>query len=237
MQRITGEYCPVVQETCLYFVDIYGNKIPENPKTSNRCGEFKKPSRCLSKHLIHKDFCIDTYELPNIKGRIPQSWMSWYDVKKTCEGDGKRLCTKSEWTFSCEGEAMQPYPYGDGYHRDTTACNFDRVLGQKEAAAIEQCKHFPVSPDKPCRKYLDSLLVPSGSMETCQSPFKVFDQVGNLDEFVVNESGHPFKSALVSGHVFGVRNACRPMTDAHNEFFSWWETSGRCCSDVNDKWK
>src|ERR1017187_4339225 len=126
MVFVEGEYCPVVQETCLYFVDIHGNKIPETKKWPGRCGEYKTPTKCLSNKLAHKEFCIDQYEYPNIKGHIPQSRMSWYDVKASSEKEGKRLCTKSEWTFSCEGPEMHPYPYGDGFHRDTTACNFDQ---------------------------------------------------------------------------------------------------------------
>ena len=238
MVYVSGEYCPVVQETCLYFVDTHGHKIPETKRWPGRCGEYKAPTKCLSTKKVHKEFCIDKFEYPNIAEHIPQSWMSWYDVKASCESEGKRLCTKSEWTFGCEGPDMHPYPYGDGFHRDLTACNFDRSTKGINVFACTPHKDNVsgrmVAPavGAPCRKQLDSLLVPSGSMPRCVSPFGVFDQVANIDEFVVNETGHPYKSSLVGGHIFGVRNACRPQTENHSPKFAWYETGGRCCNDA-----
>lgn len=116
---------------------------------------------------------------------------------------------------------MRPYPYGDGYHRDKAACNFDN-----DETGVN------VFQDSRDVRLLDRFLKPSGSMPRCVSPFGVYDMPGNLDEFVVNESGRPYKSGLMGGHVFGVRNACRPMTDGHNEAFSWYETTARCCADT-----
>jgi len=78
---------------------------------------------------------------------------------------------------------------------------------------------------------LHNMLVLSGSKEQCVSDWGVYDMPGNVDEWVVNESGKPFVSGLMGGHVFGVRNASRPMTDAHGPTFSWYETGTRCCSD------
>jgi sulfatase-modifying factor enzyme 1 len=223
MVLVDGMYCPSVEEVCLYYVDIKGNKVPpgDTPQQTGRCGEFQFPSICLSENKIHKRFCIDKFEMPNVEGQIPQSWMTWYDVKKAAEAQGKRLCLKSEWVFACEGKDIKPYPYLDGYHRSNTACNTD-----KEIPAFDRFK------DTKELRYMDKLLVPSGSMPDCHSDFGVFDQVGSLDEFVVNESGHPFQSSLVGGDSIGVRNRCRVSTDAHYEGFGWWETSGRGCKDA-----
>lgn len=227
---VEGEYCPEVEQVCLEWVDVHGKATKEaipKPGQTGRCGTWKSPARCLSKKTVHKRFCMDKYEFPNIKGVKPISWISWDQMGVVCAQQGKRLCTRSEWTFACEGPEMQPYPYGDGYHRDKTACNIDNAMpkGIKNILKVS-------SRESPEAKLLDDLLVASGSMERCVSPFGVYDMVGNLDEPVVNETGHPYHSGLMSGHVFGVRNACRPMTAAHNESFAWYETGGRCCSDV-----
>jgi hypothetical protein len=226
---VEGEYCPNVEQVCLEWVDSQGNANKEaipKPGQSRRCGTWKFPTKCLSEHTVHKRFCIDKYEYPNVKGQRPKSWMTWYDIKSACEAQGKRLCTRSEWTFACEGPDMKPYPYGDGYHRDRTSCNTDRLVPE----GINVMKVMQrLTPDG---QALDALLTPSGSKEACVSPFGVYDMVGNIDEFVVNESGHPYISGLMGGHVFGVRNACRPMTEAHGPNFSWYETGGRCCSDA-----
>jgi sulfatase-modifying factor enzyme 1 len=229
MVLVEGEYCPEAEEVCLRWVDAHGvaskEAVPTGGQTG-RCGEFKRPTRCLSKHTVRKQFCIDRFEYPNVEGQVPTSWMSWHDVKNACEAEGKRLCTHSEWTFACEGPQMQPYPYGDGYHRDTTSCNTDRA-----GHGIDVFK--ATSHSTSTARQLDEMLVPSGQLRSCVSPFGTHDQVGNIDEFVVNESGWPFKSGLVGGHLFGVRNACRPQTEGHNEQFSWYETGGRCCSSMN----
>ena len=224
---VEGDYCPVVEQTCAVWVDNKGaatsQAIPDLAKgQTGRCGTWAS-SRCLSEKKVHKRFCIDLYEYPNVKGVRPQSWVSWRDMKRACEGQGKRLCTQSEWTFACEGPNIQPYPYGDGMHRDRTACNIDNDV--PKGVNVLKVKN-PASRDA---RALDALLVPSGSMPRCVSPFGVYDMVGNIDESVVNESGRPYQSGLMSGHVFGVRNACRPMTIAHNESFSWYESGGRCC--------
>ena len=81
---------------------------------------------------------------------------------------------------------------------------------------------------------LEALLVPSGEMDRCVSPFGVHDMAGNIDEWTVNVSGHgkPFVSYLKGGHSLGVRNASRPATEAHGPEFAWWETGTRACLDV-----
>lgn len=242
MIHIEGDYCPTAQENCLYAVDINGNRIPfaepvmikgKRVKWPDRCGEFQNPTKCLSSKKVHKTFCIDKYEYPNVEGELPKAWMNWYDVKNSCEAQGKRLCNKSEWTFACEGPDMHPYPYGDGYHRDKTACNFDNPTPiDPDTGRVIDVFNARKSTDHTAT-ILNSLLVPSGSKPLCVSPFGVHDMVGNVDEFVVNETHIPYKSGLVGGHVFGVRNACRPMTEAHNEGFIWYETGGRCCKDTD----
>lgn len=263
MVEIDGEYCPNVREVCVKWVDQRGVASeaakPSKRFPTGRCGEWKYPSECVGAK-VHKHYCVDTYEYPNVEGQRPQSWMTWYDVKNACEAKGKRLCTKPEWEFACEGPNMQPYPYkgpGEhpGYTRDKTACNFDNAIPEDPLKPIDprSGKHFPISvfdskqPHDRVSTILDNLLAPAGSMPACVSPWGVHDMVGNIDEFVEGPVKHhwvppsrnggkpdrgPFISGLMSGHVFGVRNQCRAITDGHNEAFGWYETGGRCCSDT-----
>lgn len=228
MVLVDGDYCPDVEQECLHWVDATGaaTEAPK-PGMTGRCGEWRYPSKCLSLK-VHKRFCIDRYEYPNVKGERPKSWMTWETMKAACEAQGKRLPTRSEWTFACEGPDMKPYPYGDGYHRDRTACNFDNPVPK----GVDVFKSR--APGDEMTKRLDAMLVPSGSMPRCVSPFGVFDMVGNIDESVVNETGKPYVSGLMSGHVFGVRNACRPMTEAHGPSFGWYETGGRCALSLKE---
>jgi sulfatase modifying factor 1 len=230
MVEVKGNYCPVVEEVCLQWVDSHGQPFTHGEGVNERCGEWKYPTKCLSFNRVSMHYCIDRYEYPNVAGQRPQSWMTWYDAKKTLEFEGKRLCTQSEWTFACEGNggSPQPYPYGNGYVRDRTACNFDLHVSGVDVFKSKR-------PGDATSQILDSLLVPSGSMPRCVSPFGVYDMVGNLDEWVVNQSGGPFSSGLMSGHVWGVRNRCRAQTTAHGPTFGWYETSTRGCQDVDVK--
>jgi len=242
MAEVDGDYCSDVREVCLRWVDREGNAIPEaipGPAASDldrsgRCAEWEFPTRCVGS-IVHKHYCIDLYEYPNVAGAIPRSWMNWYDGQRACAADGKRLCTRAEWTLACEGPNMMPYPYGEGYRRDSTACNIDNTTPVDSETGKKVSVFDATSHGTRAAKLLDGMLKPSGSMPACVSPYGVYDMVGNLDEQVVNTSGHPHWSGLMGGHVFGVRNACRPMTDAHDENFGWYETTARCCKSIGEK--
>jgi formylglycine-generating enzyme len=223
MVEIDHDYCPNPEEICLYYVDQDGKKT-HNP----RCGEFKHPTRCLSAKVVHIHYCIDRYEYPNRKGEVPQDWMTYTDLEKAGKALGKRVCTSSEWALAAEGPDMDPLAYGDGYHRAPrqTICNMDHIIPD-----VFQAK----TPKSPMSIFLRSLLVPSGSMPDCHSKFGVYDMTANVDEWVVNETGIGYPTGLMSGHVFGVRNTARAITQAHNgRVFSWYETGGRLCKDPSN---
>jgi len=225
MVEIEGDYCPDVEQKCLYNVDMSGKRENKPADPTWACGEFQAPTLCKSDKKVHMHFCMDKYEWPNKEGQIPQDWMSFFDVKRACESVGKRMCFSHEWTLAAEGPNMHPLPYGDGFHRDNNICNFDRHI----PGGIDVFK--AKKPDDETAKKLRSLLVPSGSKSECHSDYGVYDMAGNVDEFVINESGSPYVSGLKGGHIWHVRNASRPMTTAHGPTFSWYETSGRCCAN------
>jgi formylglycine-generating enzyme len=216
MIEIEGDYCPIVQQVCL--------------KSQGRsCLEFQQPTTCLSKETIHKHYCIDTYEYPNVKGALPSVMMSWDDMTLNCQNQGKRVCQESEWTFACEGEEMRPYPYG--YRRDKAACNIDHSWRPFHPDKLYNPD--PIIANKELN-YLDQR-VPSGAMPNCVSPFGVHDMTGNADEWVSQAAPKPFRGALMGGHwVGGIRNQCRPKTTFHEESFRFYETGSRCCEDVNE---
>ena len=159
--------------------------------------------------------------------------MNWYDAKNAAASIGKRLCTAREWTLAAEGPHMHPLPYGDGYHRDGTICNFDRPLHINQMNAKR--------PDDSVSQAMREMLVPSGSMPDCHSDYGVYDMAGNIDEWVINEGGGACTdrstgnciSGLKGGHMLHVRNASRPMTTAHGPGFGWWETGARFCKETS----
>ncbi len=213
MVQVEGDYCPNVEQKCLRWLD---------PTTQMRCAEFEAETKCIGR-TVHKKFCIDRFEYPNKAGEKPVVMKTWYEAQNACTAQGKRLCGDSEWTLACEGEERLPYPYG--YARNADACNIDKP----HPAVNEQALANPATRAAEAAR-LDQR-DPSASREACVSPFGVHDMTGNVDEWVVNESGAPYKSGLKGGYWGPVRTRCRPMTTAHYEMFSFYQIGFRCCGE------
>jgi sulfatase modifying factor 1 len=213
MVEVEGDYCPYVEQECLRWLD---------PEAKQRCAEFAATSTCKSRSA-HKHFCVDRFEYPNVPGEKPSVMKTWIEAKATCASEGKRLCGESEWTLACEGRERLPYPYG--YARNDEACNIDKPHPDVDEAALAD----------PSRRDAEAARLdqrdPSGARESCVSPYGVYDMTGNVDEWVVNESGKPYKSGLKGGYWGPVRDRCRPMTIAHSEEFSFYQIGFRCCGD------
>ncbi len=212
MVLVEGDMCITVDQRCLRWVD---------PVTQMQCAEFEPP-KCSGRRR-HVAVCIDRYEYPNRAGVNPVVSVSWYEARRLCTAQGKRLCTETEWTFSCEGETFQPYPYGT--RRDRTACRIDFQPFAPDHARLRDPR---TAVDEAARLYG---AVPSGTMPRCVSPMGVHDMTGNVDEWVVNEDGVPFDSALKGGWWGPIRARCRPATIAHNEGFIFYQIGFRCCAD------
>jgi formylglycine-generating enzyme required for sulfatase activity len=171
---------------------------------------------------VHKKFCIDRFEYPNKEGATPVVMKTWVEAQATCQSQGKRLCGGSEWTLACEGQERLPYPYG--LARDKQACNIDKP----HPAVNEQALANARTRDAEVARLWQGEA--SGARAQCKSTYGVFDMTGNVDEWVVNEAGVPFKSGLKGGYWGPVRDRCRPMTTVHGEDFSFYQIGFRCCS-------
>lgn len=215
MIEVLGDYCPKVEQACAKW-------MPPEKGSPPRCEEFEQTPACAAA-TVKRHFCIDRFEFPNERGKRPAVMKTWQEADAACRRRRKRLCRDSEWTLACEGPAMLPYPYG--HTRDAAACNIDRP-------------HLEVDPKALARRATRAAELsrlwqgePSGARSACVSPFGVSDMTGNVDEWVVNERGKPFRSALKGGYWGRVRNACRPITTAHGETFPFYQTGFRCCAD------
>jgi formylglycine-generating enzyme required for sulfatase activity len=216
MVLVDGDECSEVEQPCLEWAEE-----PPGEEEKMRCLRFG-PSRCTGT-LTHTRFCIDRYEYPNVKGRLPVVMKTWIEAQALCTARGRRLCKDREWTLACEGEERLPYPYG--FTRDSAACNVDRPLsGPFPRMLAHQPRGVEIS--------LVDWRSPSGEMDRCTSPFGVHDMTGNVDEWVVNESGHHYESGLKGGYWGPVRDRCRPMTVAHDEKFAFYQIGFRCCEDA-----
>lgn len=221
MVRVQGDFCPEVEQKCLRWLDKDQSPTANFGIGPLRCAEFA-PSKCLSSKRRRMEFLIDKFEWPNRENEFPLVTIDWYSAKAKCESVGKRLCTADEWTFACEGPTMKPYPYGDGLHRDATACNIDEPSMDPTTPRSEWPKH--------------NRSVPSGVMKNCVSWAGANDMTGNVDEWVHNvggrKDGDPYFSGLKGGYFGPVRARCRPMTTVHGPTFSFYQQGFRCCRDV-----
>lgn len=214
--EVDGDYCPALEQKCVRWMD---------PETTvpRRCSEFAPTGKCQGK-TIKKHFCIDKYEYPNKVGEKPVVMKTWYEAADACKAQGKRLCGDSEWTLACEGQERLPYPYG--YERNSQACNIDKPHPDVNEVAMAN----PLTRDAEVARLWQG--ENSGSRESCVSPFGAMDMTGNVDEWVINESGMPYKSGLKGGYWGPVRDRCRPMTTAHYEQFVFYQIGFRCCADA-----
>ena len=215
MIEVDGTYCPDLDQRCIQW-------LSETAGGVERCAEFAPSGPCKAA-ATKKHFCIDTFEFPNKRGDKPVVMKTWTEAQAICAGQGKRLCGDSEWTLACEGAKHLPYPYGQ--KRDAKACNIDKRLLEVDTRAILD----PNRRDAEVQRLWQGEA--SGTRADCTSPYGVVDMTGNVDEWVVNESGKPFKSGSKGGYWGPVRNRCRPMTTGHAESFPFYQTGFRCCAD------
>jgi hypothetical protein len=105
--------------------------------------------------------CVDKYEYPNEKGRVPEGDVSYARAQRICREQDKRLCTVQEWQWACAGREGYAYPYG--YNFDEDACNTEGIDHPEEA----------------------------GAHRACVSKFGAYDMVGNKFEWVTGKDGAP----------------------------------------------
>jgi len=193
------------------------------------CTEFDKQKWEESRKQIKTKkmhFCIDPYEWPNRKGAAPWIMETWEESKKLCESNGKRLCTEEEWTFSCEGEEILPFP--TGYVRDSQKCNIDkpwRVYNNKDL--------FPRGTNKN-GKELNRLWQGNlaGTNPLCTNSFGVNDLLGNVEEWTTSIKKEKNPSILKGGYWSGPRFRCRSSIRSHGTWHTFYQQGFRCCNDI-----
>jgi formylglycine-generating enzyme len=232
MALVDGEYCTELELTCKKGKSRYAK---QNKKTI--CSEFEAPTKCTGSK-VKKRYCIDKYEFPNKKGERPEVMNDFRQAQKKCAALGKRVCTETEWTMACEGPSYKPYPYG--YSRDANKCRGDRPY--KFPDKQRNGMLMTHSPDKKrAQAELERLwdAVPSGSQPECVSDYGVHDMPGNADELASSETKAPrskYDNVTTGGPwLDGVRNQCRPKIYDHNEGFSYYYLSFRCCAEADGK--
>ena len=116
---------------------------------------------CPENMVAIGSFCIDTYEYPNQKGRLPLATLNQQEAQERCASEGKSLCSTKQWLLACQGKKKRRWSYGNEYQ--TERCHHNSSLEQGGP-------------------------IPSGSKQECQTPEGVFDLTGNLWEWTTDGS-------------------------------------------------
>lgn len=175
------------------------------------------------------DFEIDTFEASlqdgaafSGKHEIPALRMSWYAARDACEAAGKRMCTEQEWLAACQG-AEPVDDDGDGAFADDriegTAYPYgDLHLPPRCWSARNPETHRPVY---------------TGEMPGCTGADKVYDLVGNVEEWV----GDSAERAVLLGGAYDTRSdkaRCYRRNDTFGAGYANRRTGFRCCRTPSD---
>ena len=174
--------------------------IPTDPMRG--FGELAAAPRSVSA------FCIDIYEFPNERGKMPMANVTWVRAKRACEQRGKRLCTEAEWEWACKGGSAAAFPYGNRY--ESGMCNLSEETGELK---------------KP---------VEAGAFGRCRSAFGTVDMAGNVAEWTSSQWTRDIQDKVVKGGSadqgpFTGRCASRGNEAAGNK---WPRLGFRCCADI-----
>jgi hypothetical protein len=161
---------------------------------------------------------------------VPQAYLSYHLAKKACENAHKRLCTKDEWVTACRGQKDTQFPYGTDFRAGR--CNVHRAThpgyvlhASSSLGLLDPRLNLVEEGDDPLLRLTGA----AGSTGACASEWpdgKIFDMVGNLDEWVEDEMflGGFYARATTKG--------CDAQVSSHALSYFDYSTGTRCCADL-----
>jgi hypothetical protein len=160
-------------------------------------------------------------------GVVPQGYLSQPLAKLACERAGKRLCTESEWVTACKGETPRKFPYGSEF--EAGKCNVYRhVHPASTLHGAAWYGHRDPRLNLVSEPVDGPLLRLTGATPSCASRWgvdRIYDMVGNLDEWVDDEAG-----LFVGGfYARSTREGCESRISAHAPIYYDYSTGARCC--------
>lgn len=161
-----------------------------------------------------------------LRGAVPNGYLNQLVARRACENAGKRLCTEQEWVRACRGQEDRPFPYGSEYVQGR--CN---VFSGKHPAKILHDNYSIGHLDPRLNHFVydgSPLLHSTGANLECSSRWgddAVYDMVGNLDEWIDDESG-----VFVGGfYARGTRDGCAARIGSHPPAYFDYSLGVRCC--------
>ena len=114
-------------------------------------------------------FWIDEFEFPNRPHQKARAYVSLKEAQQGCSEVGKRLCSAAEWRRACLGPYNKRFSYGHEYEQGR--CHTATSLPSGHSSMMQP----------------QEMLVDSGQKQHCRSEEGVFDMIGNLEEWVLDD--------------------------------------------------
>jgi formylglycine-generating enzyme len=187
------------------------------------------------------------YAARSAAGATPQGYISRNDAAEACRNAGKRLCGAQQWHKACGGTQGTRYPYGSKEVRGR--CNTGKLyLPTKLFGSIPLSS---VDLNNPKLNQEPGGLAKSGEYAECVNDYGLFDMVGNLHEWVADESNSalskkipipygqgrmgPRGSGVFMGGFFSSMSehghGCNYVTTHHAPDYHDYSTGFRCCAE------
>ena len=159
-------------------------------------------------------------------GVVPQGHISMAIAWNACKKAGKRLCHAKEWVAACRGPHGDAWPYGDT--RIPGACvdhGRTAALGKLHPGA-EMYENRTMN--DPRLNQVENTVALTGSAEACTNELGVYDMVGNLNEWIDDQTmrGGFYLDDTKLGE------GCGYATKAHSNVYADYSTGFRCCKDA-----
>lgn len=156
--------------------------------------------------------CMDEFEYPNQVGVHPAVMLDVPSAKRLCAAEGKRMCLDAEWTFACRST------------RQAAACNAGRT------EKVVRVQHLQQSD-----RVSEELAAQDGrrrsDVSACVSDSRVFDLLGNVQEWVQSEHQTAYAGALKGGRYNQSLISCERSIQVKDQWARYPHTGVRCCAD------
>lgn len=158
-------------------------------------------------------------------GVVPSGYLDLESAGRACAAAGKRLCSRTEWTTACRGEARTRHPYGPDL--EPGKCNLGRqhpsnaLHGRVDDGLLDPRLHLVTVDGEP-------LLAPTGRHVECASRWgddAIYDMVGNLDEWIDDPAGTFLGGVYTRETPWG----CDAAVEIHSPDYYDYGLGVRCC--------
>jgi formylglycine-generating enzyme required for sulfatase activity len=189
------------------------------------------------------------YSARSSAGVFPQAYINRLEAAAACEASNKRLCTLGEWYDACRGKKRRTFPYGVAEKKGVCNAGKPHLLAKVFGKRPEKWTYAAFN--DPMLNLEPGFLAKTAAHAECVTDSGVFDQVGNVHEWVSDvvdrslEAKLPLRDdirgkldsrlghAIFMGGFYSTTNehgeGCGFVTIGHEAKYHDYSTGFRCC--------